>query len=70
MTEAQRIIVTGRTAGPIEGYTTVRAEVDGGASGDYLIADGLIATQGELDAIRQMSERRKGAIDATRSGIS
>lgn len=70
MTQPQRVIVTGRSANAMPGFTMVMAEVDGGANGHYIIADSLVGTDEELDEIREQSTRRMEAIDQTGAGVS
>lgn len=70
MTQPEPVVVLSRTAGPVHGYTTVKAEVDGGATGEYLVADHIVATPGEVDEIREQSRRRMEAIRATEAGSS
>lgn len=68
MTQQGRIIVRDRRPGPAEGFTIVTVDIDGGASGEYAIATILVGTQQELEAIREMSDNRMVAIEATRPG--
>lgn len=64
-----RVIVTSRTAGPVHGFTTVFAMVDGGSTGEYQIADKLVGTQAEIDEIRAQSAVRQSLRDATSPGV-
>lgn len=63
-----RVTVMNRTAGPVHGFTMVRAEVENGVNGDYVIANNLVGTQGELDEIRAQSTKRQEIIEATKAG--
>jgi hypothetical protein len=70
MTEPQRVVVTQRIAGPIHGYTTVHAQIDGGVAGQHIIPDGIVGTLEELDEIRAQSAKRAEAKEATAAGQS
>jgi hypothetical protein len=70
MTQPARVIVTHRTPGPVHGYTTVHAQVDGGHTGEYLVKDNIAQTAAEVDEIRAQSSRRVEAIRAAESGGS
>ena len=70
MTGLERIIVTNRTTGEVAGFTNVTAEVDGGANGNYLIANQLVGTDAELAEILAQSMRRMEAIGQTEAGIA
>lgn len=70
MTQPQRVIVTARAPSGIPEFTMVTAEVDGGASGDYVVSAVIVGTEAELEEIRNQSARRMEAIDATGAGAS
>lgn len=70
MTLPHHVTITARRDGPIPGTSTVHAEIEGGATGDYTVVFGIAGTQEEIDTILHMSSLRMEAIEATKAGRS
>lgn len=68
MTQYQSVVVIERKPGPVHGYTTVRAQVDGGEVGDYTIANEIVGRQTEVDEIAEQHKTRLAVRAATRPG--
>lgn len=64
----QRVRITKRTAGPVEGFTMVFAYVDGGDTGEYTIHSSLVGTPGEEREILEQSAARMELRAATQAG--
>lgn len=62
------VTIRSREDGPVSGYTTVYAEVDGGDTGEYMIASRFCGTPVEVDEIRAQSAQRQETRAATRPG--
>lgn len=69
MTTPSPILITGRRPSEVEGFTSVTAQIQDGASGDYLVANEIVGKPEELEEILAQSEHRMEAIRATSHGI-
>lgn len=63
-----RVTISTRYPGPVDGFTTVVATVDGGETGSYQVHSDLVDTPGETREILAQSATRTEIRAATRAG--
>jgi hypothetical protein len=68
VTDAPAVKIISRSAGLVEGYTTVNASVAAGETGEFTIADFLIGTPAEEHEIIAQSDARQALRHATKAG--
>jgi hypothetical protein len=68
VTDAPAVKIISRSAGPVEGYTTVNASVVAGETGKFTIANFLIGTPAEEREIIAQSDARQALRHATKAG--